>query len=235
MKILQVLKYKFCLFAACFLLVQTCFLTAVFAQENETIEVKKFDAEKWQKATKNIDYNEEIEKPKKKKKREYRFPALDGLGDIFSIVAIVIAVILLGYLLFLFVEKFLVRANKNVKPKDIDIEKLEENIHEIDLYKLLEETLQKKDYKLAVRIYYLIVIKALSEQKFIKWKKQKTNGEYVSEMFGQKLFQPFQKATYIFDSVWYGENTPNESNFQSIEKNFLAILSQLKPVVKDEK
>jgi len=234
-KMLQEIKYKCTLIFAIFLLFQVALAQPTFAQAEEDISIKRFNDKKWEKQTKNIDYSEEIEQLKEKKRRKFNFPALNGLGDIFKVVAILIAVVLLGFLLFLFVEKFIVSANKKIKTEEISIEKLEENIHEIDLNKLLEETLQKKDYKLAVRIYYLIIIKELSNQNFIKWRKQKTNGEYVSEMFGKKLFQPFQKATYIFDAVWYGENTPNELSFQGIEKHFVSILSQLKPVEPDEK
>ena len=54
-------------------------------------------------------------------------------------------------------------------------EKIEENIHESDLDKFIKQAESEEKYNLAIRLYYLAIIKELSLGKLIKWKRNKTN------------------------------------------------------------
>ena len=78
-----------------------------------------------------------------------------------------------------------------------------------------------------------MVIKKLSEKEFIKWKKDKTNGQYARELRGTEYELPFRKLTRIFESLWYGQNTLNKQEYLLVDsdyKNMEHILETAKPL-----
>ena len=114
------------------------------------------------------------------------------------------------------------------------IDNLEEHIHDVDLYDFLKNALKDGDYKLAVRIYYLIIIKGLSDSALIKWKKQKTNGEYMSELYGHKLFESFRNNTVIFERIWYGDIEIDKRDFDQVQVKYDAFIKDIpKPIDND--
>ena len=71
-----------------------------------------------------------------------------------------------------------------------------------------------------MRLYYLAVLKELSLKELIKWKKDKTNGEYLRELAGSRLFGTVQEVTLIFERVWYGKTAVQEEDFLQMEAKF---------------
>jgi len=96
----------------------------------------------------------------------------------------------------------------------------EEHIEQIDFDQLLKEALQQKNYRLAVRYQYLKVLKLLSTKKIIEWHFEKTNQDYYQEIQPENLREGFQKVSYLYDYVWYGEFAIDESGYQRAENLF---------------
>lgn len=187
--------------------------------------VKKFDQESYEKATKGVDYLEDIEHKKQKERKPSNFDPPDlgdwsMVGDVLKGLIILSVVLILAYIVFrVFEANYVNRKVINYKDQHT-IDNLEEHIHEVNLRSFLENVLKEGNYKLAVRIYYLILIKELSESNLIRWKKQKTNGEYLSEMFGDNLFESFRNNTVLFERIWYGDIEIDNNNYLQVEKKY---------------
>lgn len=89
----------------------------------------------------------------------------------------------------------------------------DENIHEMDFNQLITNAITKKDYKNAIRLSYLRLLKNLTDEDLITWKADKTNLDYIAELKLSKLQTPFKKTTVVFEHVWYGEFTINQNHF----------------------
>ena len=81
----------------------------------------------------------------------------------------------------------------------------EENIHEIDFDKDIKDAEQDGDYRRAIRLLFLKVLKNLSDAELIYWDSNKTNYQYLYELKGTNIYSQFVKCVNVFDVVWYGE------------------------------
>lgn len=146
----------------------------------------------------------------------------------FKFLLIVGGILLLVFLIMKLMnaENLFSQKNKKISQakNHINLDNIEENLHESDLEGFIKQALSDKNYALAIRLYYLAILKELSLSGQIKWKKDKTNQEYLREMNGQNLKPNFQETTLIFERVWYGTGALTESIFQEIEPKFKAVL-----------
>lgn len=85
-----------------------------------------------------------------------------------------------------------------------------EDIEGINMDKLIDEALQKGNYRLALRWCFLKSLQWLNEQKKITWKPSKTNIDYHQELKDKTLKDNFSGLSKVFEYVWYGETAPTE-------------------------
>ncbi|MBS9463736.1 DUF4129 domain-containing protein [Flagellimonas sp. 389] len=136
--------------------------------------------------------------------------------------------LLLAVLLFL-IMRFFIKANtrsliySQQNPNLVNLSEEERIIKTQDIQKLIKEALAKNDYRLAIRYYYLFILKLLSERELIEWQLQKTNDDYINELSGSTLKNAFAKATLLYDYIWYGEFTIDQHNYSKAEAVFASL------------
>jgi len=108
----------------------------------------------------------------------------------------------------------------NIQAKDI-----ETKLHETDFKTLVEEALLKNDYRSAIRYYYLLSLKKLSNKEIIEWDSEKTNYDYFQEIKEEKVKKQFQYISYIYDYAWYGEFNIEKPEFNTSEQAFKKLFS----------
>ena len=85
---------------------------------------------------------------------------------------------------------------------------------------------ENKNYRLAVRLYYLWLIKKLDKSRLIVFHINKTNRQYCDEMRGNKYAIEFEKCTHYYNSVWFGEFQIQEEVYQKITNNYKNLLGK---------
>lgn len=100
-------------------------------------------------------------------------------------------------------------------------------IPKTELERRLEEALGRGDYREAVRIYFIFIIKDLSEKKWISWEKKKTNISYLIEMRSRPQYDLFNKSVSVFEVVWYGNYTIDQQSFKEVEPTFKQLLDAI--------
>ena len=143
------------------------------------------------------------------------------LGYIIILAAIIIVILVLNKSklrgLFYFSKEDKISGFKEIK----------ENINEIDFDTLISEAISKSNYRIAVRLHYLKTLKLLSDRKMIDWKINKTNHNYVKEIKEAEIKKPFEKLTYLFEWIWYGELHIEESLFEETKNSFMNFQTSL--------
>lgn len=109
-----------------------------------------------------------------------------------------------------------------------NLQHIEENLMKSDLEIALERAIAEGDYKTAIRIYYLMIIKELSVKQWIKWKRDKTNGEYQREMKGRSEYIAFHQLTLMFETVWYGDTSIDKDMYDKLSPDFERFVAQIK-------
>ncbi len=103
----------------------------------------------------------------------------------------------------------------------------EEIIKSKNIKKLIEKALAKKDFRLAVRYYYLLVLKKLTDAELIHYEFDKTNSDYFSEITSEKINTGFRKVTVLYDYIWYGSFAVTEEDFLKAQKTFTLLENQI--------
>ncbi|WP_179336215.1 DUF4129 domain-containing protein [Winogradskyella costae] len=133
--------------------------------------------------------------------------------------------LLLGFLVFLLVRFFLkVNSNnlitKTKKQGSILFSEEEQIIKNEDIPALINDAINQKNFRLAIRYYYLLSLKYLTESESILWQPQKTNEDYINEIDKDHLKVEFKNITRIYDYVWYGEFNVDAIKFETLKRPF---------------
>jgi len=92
-----------------------------------------------------------------------------------------------------------------------------EDIHEVDFASRLAEAEAAGNLRLAVRLGYLQLLKALSDNGLIAWQADKTNHAYLAELPpAGALRADFREITRQFEFVWYGEVALSGALFRQV-------------------
>lgn len=218
---------------------------ATRAYQNESLNVKTFDKAEWKESAQGMKFSKKPKTSKIKKKKTSnntngtgtiappppRPPSTFTFKDFAQTLLILLAVILLAFVVFKVVVGDAVLVNKEVKRrKPVALSEIETNLEEADVEGFLKQALVDKDYRLAIRLYYLAIIKELSAKGVIEWKKDKTNGHYMRELRKKNhpKLKDFRAVTRIFEYVWYSNMAFDGGQFEEVRVNFKDLLASIK-------
>lgn len=146
------------------------------------------------------------------------------------------------YLFYLFAAAALIYALASIlksdlsslllkKPKSVAVvSDLHEDIREINLETFLNKYLEEKDFRMATRYLFLIVLRDLNDQHLIAWSPEKTNKDYEKELRKYKEGTEFSKLSKVFSYTWYGNLPINEAYFHSLSKSFNNFRNSIKKI-----
>ncbi|MBO0592515.1 DUF4129 domain-containing protein [Cellulophaga sp. E16_2] len=137
---------------------------------------------------------------------------------------------LLPYLLIVFLIFILIRffINANLRSQQntttngniVGLSDEENIIKNENIDDLIANAVANKDYRLAIRYSYLMILKLLTEKDIIAWELQKTNSDYLNEINKEHLKTPFKASTRLYEYIWYGDFTIDETKYQKAAMAF---------------
>lgn len=142
-----------------------------------------------------------------------------------------------GLIIFILVIYFIVKAvmndegswvfGKSSDKNIIPVTDIESNIHQTNFIGLVKEAVQQKNYRLAVRYYYLWVLKNLNAAHMIDYDVEKTNSDYSNEIKDEGVKKQFSYASYLYNYIWYGEFSVNDLEFEKASRAFKKLIKQI--------
>jgi len=110
---------------------------------------------------------------------------------------------------------------------DIQLADDEKIVKSSNISELIKNAKAQKDYRMAVRYLYLNLLRQLDASEYIRFKKDKTNDDYIAEFKHQPLIPEFENLTYYYDFIWYGQYPIDEAFFSQIEQKFDHFLAKI--------
>ena len=148
------------------------------------------------------------------------------IDEIVNIILVFIGIIALGFLIYYLNKKGFIRLFAKKEQNVINEQFIEENIDQIDFNHLTQKAKENKNWRKAVRYYYLWMLKNWSQNNFIAYEPNKTTKSYINEIENQKNKMAFQYVSYIYENIWYGFHDIAESDFKKIETQFIQLINK---------
>lgn len=98
------------------------------------------------------------------------------------------------------------------------------DIENLDIDMMIQRAVEQNDYREAVRLCYIDILKNLAGEKLIRWRADYTNHTYVQQLQSTPFAVQFEEISSLFDYLVYGEFHADETVFQyaqGVRKEFL--------------
>jgi len=192
--------------------------------EKEEVQGREVSSSKLASIRKDDDFWYVNEKPEREEVKEYKESSLDKLAREkwfrnllwFLVVGGFIA-ILVWFILSSDIKLFKKKAPKIEKAEDAFEN---QNIFDINYERELQNALSANDYRLAVRLLYLQTLRNLSERNIIQYKQERTNNDYLMQLFQTNYYKDFFRLTRHFEYSWYGQFPVSTPAFEVIKNDF---------------
>ncbi|MFD2915333.1 DUF4129 domain-containing protein [Psychroserpens luteus] len=158
----------------------------------------------------------------------------DAQASDFTDIALKIFYVVIFLLVVFFIVKAIINKEGNWvfgKSSDksiIPVTDIENNIYETDFKSLIAEAEKGNNHRLAIRYYYLWLLKTLSEAEIIDYDVEKTNSDYHLEIENKDTKEEFSYTSYLYNYIWYGEFDIDDTQFEKAKKAFTQFLKTVK-------
>jgi hypothetical protein len=146
--------------------------------------------------------------------------SLNFVAILFRVIAILVVIVLIY-----FIAKAITKQEgrwifgKNAK-RTLFYSDAEKNIHLLDFEKLIKESIESGERRIAIRYYYLWLLKVMAQHHYIEWDIEKTNSDYLYELSNPAHKEEFTYLSYLYNYIWYGEFEIDDTTFRKTENRF---------------
>lgn len=171
-------------------------------------------------------YANKVFKEKKKKEEEQE---RDSSNNILQ--PLLWLLIIGGFITFLVI--YLSNSNVGVFRKSKTISTLETEVETDDIFaipyqKEIDKAVNAGNYRLAVRLHFLRLLRDLSEKNLIRYAADRTNFDYLLQVQHTAWYQHFFRLTRNYEYVWYGQFEIDGEKFNIIKNDFTDLEKQLR-------
>ncbi len=156
-------------------------------------------------------------------------------AKIFRTIKITFYVIILLGVIYILIKLFLNKEmrwifKKNPDSGQTEFKSIVEDISEVDFKELIDKAISYENYRLAIRYYYLWLLKGLDKASLIQYDVEKTNYDYQEELSHSTFSEDFKRASYYYSYIWYGEFLIGEKEFSTTSAVYDKLLKQIRNV-----
>lgn len=154
-------------------------------------------------------------------------------ASVFTDIAIKLGAVIIILLVIFFIFKAVMNSEgkwvfgKGSDKSIIPVSDIEANIHSVDFKILIASAEVEQNYRLAIRYYYLWLLKGLTTSEIIEYDVEKTNSDYQNEITSIDLKENFSYTSYLYNYIWYGEFDVNEQEFTKAKNAFIQFIKSI--------
>ena len=110
------------------------------------------------------------------------------------------------------------RRNKAIKEEEYAVET--EDIFQINYQREIDRAAGAGNYRLAIRLMFLRLLKNLSQKNIIQYGHDRTNFDYLLQLSSTKYYSEFFKITRHYEYSWYGKFEISKETYAYIKDEF---------------
>ena len=114
----------------------------------------------------------------------------------------------------------LFRKKQKTIPDNEGDEIIAEDIFAINYQKEIDKASQQGNYRFAIRLMFLRLLKDLSEKNIIQYKQDRTNFDYLLQLHPTRYYNDFFRITRNYEYSWYGLFDITEEAYSLIKIDF---------------
>ena len=113
----------------------------------------------------------------------------------------------------------LFRKSSSIADKEMDAAETSD-IFTINYQKEIDKAVGMSNYRLAVRLMFLRLLRNLSERNIIHYKLDSTNFDYMMQLRSTKLYHDFFRLARNYEYSWYGQFDIDKEKYSIIKNEF---------------
>lgn len=133
---------------------------------------------------------------------------------------IILGVFVIGLFIYLRGSNVGLFRKKNKRLGSTGDEEISEDIFAINYQKEIDKAAAQGNYRLAIRLLFLKLLKNMSEKSIILYKQDKTNLDYLGELHPTNYYTNFFRITRNYEYSWYGHFIVSEDAYKIIQRDF---------------
>jgi hypothetical protein len=111
---------------------------------------------------------------------------------------------------------------------DTGTDEIPEDIFAINYQREIDKAAGKGNYRLAVRLMYLRLLKEMSDKNIIQYKQDRTNFDYLMQLSVTRYYDLFFRLTRHYEYSWYGHFDVEETKYRIIAAEFSRFEKELR-------
>lgn len=142
---------------------------------------------------------------------------------LFQTILLMLAIMAFVSLLVLFLSQnsaMVLRRSRNIVRDNPDVDTIPDNIFAIEYDREIGRAEQQANYRLAIRLRFLRLLKQLSERQIIQYLDERTNLDYLMQLQQSPWYNDFFRLMRHYEFSWYGLFDVSESQYGRIKSDF---------------
>ena len=132
-------------------------------------------------------------------------------------------IIVCGFVTFLILYLYnsnasLFRKSRNIADEETDAET--SDIFTINYQKEIDKAVGMSNYRLAVRLMFLRLLRNLSDKNLIQYKHDATNFDYMMQLHPTEVYPGFSRLARHYEYSWYGQFDIDKEKYSIIKNEF---------------
>lgn len=141
-------------------------------------------------------------------------------------IVIIVAFIAVMIWFFIASDIRLFRKKATLLHSDTEIA-ISEDIFSVHYEEELKKAIATGNFRQAVRLMYLHILSSFAEKGIINYKIERTNSDYLGQLFNTSYYKDFFSLTRNFEYVWYGKFEISNAAFEMISLDYNKLLASL--------
>lgn len=134
-----------------------------------------------------------------------------------TIQAMLWLIIIVGFIIFLIIYVGAFRKKNSFIDNKDEMEEETEDIFAINYQRDIDKAAQAGNYRLAIRLMFLRLLKNLAEKNIIQYKTDRTNLDYLMQLSSTRYYQDFFRITRNYEYSWYGKFPVSADSYSRIK------------------